>query len=119
MGYMKTDYEPRWETVEHGWRAVVLDMETSTKLTAYIKYIDAPYLRIWAGCLFDTLEDAQAWCRNEIASNVQHEEATEITKQWHKEPPAWQWLWDTLSEELGMERTLTIRAELARRLNEE
>lgn len=119
MSKLKTPYEPRWEIVEHGWRAVVLDMETSTQFTAFVKYIDAPYLRVWAGQLFDNLEDAQAWCRREIANNLQHASSQEVVKPWHAEPPAWQWLWETLSAELGEERALEIRTGLADRLHQQ
>lgn len=119
MSKLRTAYEPRWETVEHGWRAVVLDMETSPQFTAFVKYIDAPYLRVWAGQLFNSLEEAQAWCRREIEHNLQHTSSQEIVKPWHAEPPAWQWLWETLSGELGEERALQIRTGLAERLHEQ
>lgn len=113
------NYEPRWETVEHGWRAVVTDMSTSTKFTAFIKYVGAPYWRVWAGCLFDSLEEAQEWCRKEIAYQLQTMGTQPPTKPWEAEPPAWRWLWQTLSDKLGEDQALEIRTGLAERLRKD
>jgi hypothetical protein len=111
-------YNARWETVEHGWRAVVADVENSPRFTAFVKYVGAPYWRIWAGRLFDTLEDAQAWCREEIATQLHKTQIDEIEKPWHAEPPAWRWLWETLSQKIGEQETLVLRNGLAERLRE-
>ncbi|NJP04615.1 MAG: hypothetical protein HC837_02760 [Chloroflexaceae bacterium] len=112
-----SEYDVRWETVEHGWRAVVMDtVGSSPQFTAFVKYVGAPYWRIWAGCLFNTLEEAQQWCRAEIIKNAHSQRETQ---PWHAEPPAWRWLWDTLYTELGEKRTFEIRDELARRINDQ
>ena len=111
--------EPRWEVIEHGWRAVVLDMETSPQFTAFIKYVGAAYWRVWAGRLFDTLEDAKAWCRAEIAHQLQKSGIEIPPKPWAKDPPAWQWLWDTLCDKLGEDQTAEIRTGLLGRLHQE
>ncbi len=110
--------ESRWETVEHGWRAVVLDVQSSTQFTAFVKYVGAPYWRIWAGRLFDSLEEAQAWCREEIATQLHKSQIDALEKPWHAEPPAWRWLWETLSSKLGEQETLVLRNELAERLRD-
>ncbi len=115
----KTVYEERWEMVEHGWRAVVMDTPTSPQFTAFIKYVGAPYWRIWAGQLFNTLQEAQEWCREEIALQLKQSGIEVPEKPWHAEPPAWRWLWETLSEKIGEAEALSIRTGLADRLHEQ
>ncbi len=115
----KTTYGSRWEAVEHGWRAVVMDMEQSTKFTAFVKYVGAPYWRIWAGKLFDTLEDAQHWCREEISTQLHKTDIDAPTKPWEAEPAAWQWLWDTLSQKLGQQDTEVLRNQFADKIREQ
>lgn len=112
----RTPHASRWEMVEHGWRAVVTNLENSTQYTAFVKYVGAPYWRIWAGRLFDTLEEAQNWCREEIRTQLHKVQIEEPKKPWDSEPPAWRWFWQTLSEKLGTEETLRIREGLAERL---
>jgi hypothetical protein len=112
------NYDARWETVEHGWRAVVLDVAGSTRLTAFVKYVGAPYWRIWAGKLFDNLEEAQAWCREEIATQLHKTEIDAPQKPWHNEPPAWAWLWDTLVGKIGEQETLKLRNQFADKVRE-
>jgi hypothetical protein len=109
-------YDSRWETVEHGWRAVVLDVKGSTQLTAFVKYVGAPYWRIWAGKMFDTLESAQKWCYEEISTQLHKQDIDEIEKPWHAEPEAWRWLWDTLSKKIGEDDTLKLRNEFAEKV---
>jgi len=111
---MSSDYainEPQWETIENGWHAVAALYSKGYQWTAYIEYVDAPYWRVWAGCMFETLQQAQDWCRNEISHQMQRGEVE------HSEPEAWIWLWDTLSKELGPTRAAQIRAEMAQRLH--
>lgn len=106
----------RWEHTEHGWRAVVTDVEGSTQLTAFVQYIDAPYWRIWAGRLFDSLGEAQTWCLDEIATRLHEAQIDAPRKPWHAEPPAWRWLWESLETRLGLEETIRLRDGLAERL---
>jgi hypothetical protein len=115
--YRKTTYGSVWEMVEHGWRAVVSEIPASTQYSAFIKYVGAPYWRVWAGQMFDTVEEAQVWCREEIALQLKQAGIEVPEKPWHAEPPAWRWLWETLSEKLGEADTLAIRTELADRLS--
>lgn len=114
-----TTHEPEWETIEQGWHAVASLCNKGYHWTAYIEYVDAPYWRIWAGCMFESLQQAQEWCRKEIAHQMQNQEMPPAERDWSIEPGAWRWLWETLSRELGEERTTTIRNELAERLRKE
>lgn len=113
--------EPQWESTQHGWHAVASLCSGGTQWTAYIEYIDAPYWRIWAGCMFRSLQSAQDWCRKEIEHQLQRAEPPPAPRQslWHAEPESWRWLWDTLSSELGETRAAEIRTELAERLRKE
>lgn len=121
---MSVHYEPKWETVENGWHAVASLLNNGYQWTAYVQYVNAPYWRVWAGCLFENLQEAQAWCRAEIANQMQQapslpaEPGTEHGYSWDQEPEAWRWLWNTLSKEIGITKTEEIRNELARRLRE-
>lgn len=120
MSDYKTN-EPQWESTQHGWHAVA-SLCGGAQWTAYIEYIDAPYWRIWAGCMFRSLQTAQDWCRKEIENQLQRAEPPQpaaAESSWHTEPEAWRWLWDTLSSELGEARTTEIRTELAARLRNE
>ncbi|NJN68003.1 MAG: hypothetical protein HC884_15480 [Chloroflexaceae bacterium] len=112
--------EPQWETTEQGWHAVAALCSKGYQWTAYIEYVDAPYWRIWAGCLFEDLRSAQRWCRAEIEHQMQRNPPPPPApaSDWTIEPEAWQWLWNTLSNELGETRVTEIRNELARRLRE-
>ncbi len=114
----KTTTDSHWETVEHGWRAVVLDVPNTTKMTAFVKYVGAPYWRIWAGQMFDTLEAAQKWCLEEISTQLHKQEIDAPEKPWHAEPPPWQWLWDTLYEKMGEEETMRIRNGFAEQMRQ-
>lgn len=106
----------RWEHAEHGWRGVVMDVDGSTQLTAFVQYVDAPYWRIWAGRLFDSLGEAQTWCYEEIATRLHETQIDAPRKPWHAEPPAWCWLWESLEAKLGTEETVRLRDGLAERL---
>jgi len=114
----ETSY-PQWETNEHGWHAVVTHNITSNQWTAYIEYADAPFWRIWAGCMFERLRQGQEWCRAEIAHQMSKGNlAPPPLKEEPAEPPAWRWLWETLENEVGLSRTNEIRAEMLQRLSE-
>lgn len=122
----QTTHDPQWETTEHGWHAVAALCSKGYKWTAYIEYADAPYWRIWAGCMFESLDKAQEWCRAEISNQLErseqqtrHRETASEISGLEVEPKAWQWFWNTLSEELGKDRTVALRTELAQRLRED
>jgi hypothetical protein len=115
--------EPQWETTEHGWHAVA-SLSKGYQWTAYIEYVDAPYWRIWAGCMFDSLRLAQTWCRAEIAHQVQRlggESLDETVAEGatEPEPTAWDWLWLTLGNDLDKERLSQVQHEFNRRLQQE
>ncbi len=59
-------HQQQWERVDHGWRAVAALCGKEPRWTAYIEYAEVPQWRIWAGCLFPTLQEAQEWCQSEI-----------------------------------------------------
>lgn len=106
------------EIVEHGWRAVVVGVEDSTQLSAFVQYVDSTNWRIWAGRLFDTLAAAEAWCREEIATRLQSMPLDAPQKPWTTDKPAWRWLWETLETRIGEEETKSIRTEMMERLRE-
>mgnify|MGYP006310471245 CR=1 FL=1 len=123
--------EPQWETTEHGWHAVAT-LSKGYQWTAYIEYVDAPYWRIWAGCMFDSLHLAQEWCHAEIAHQIERLGGEQLQEMVENnggekkeqvaspdEPDAWNWLWMTLSDELGDSRAKQLRNELNRRLQQE
>jgi hypothetical protein len=119
---MTSESEPQWETIDNGWHAVA-SLSKGYQWTAYIEYIDSPYWRIWAGCMFDSLKLAQEWCRAEIAHQVQrfqseHLESAAVSKP-EPEPDPWTWLWQTLTTELGEDHVDDLRNEMNRRLLEE
>jgi hypothetical protein len=118
-----TTHEPQWETTEYGWHAVAALCSTGYQWTAYIEYADAPHWRIWAGCMFESLQQAQEWCRTEIAHQIRRSEVAQVAEVstadcWSEQPEAWNWLWATLNAEVGEARAAEIREELARRLRE-
>ncbi len=67
MSHIHTNHMTRWETTEKGWHAVTELNKKGNQWTAYIESANVPTWRIWAGCLFDTMELAQEWCRAEVA----------------------------------------------------
>jgi hypothetical protein len=125
-----TVHDPKWETTEHGWHAVAALCSKGYQWTAYIEYADATQWRIWAGCMFESLQQAQAWCHAEIANQLQrgggggtddmpHPGAAAdaaVDEEQGQETSAWHWLWSTLRDELGETRMGEIRAELERRM---
>lgn len=116
---MSSYHEPQWETTEGGWHAVAALCSSGHQWTAYIEYVNAPYWRVWAGCMFEDLQQAQEWCKAEIAHQMQHTgPVPDAENTWQMEPDAWRWLWETLSNEVGVPRATEIRNELARRLRE-
>lgn len=113
--------EPQWETTEHGWHAVA-SLSKGYQWTAYIEYVDSPYWRIWAGCMFDSLKHAQEWSFAEIAHQIERlggDQTGATGKGAATQAPSqdpWEWLWETLSNELGHDRMSDIRAEMSQRL---
>lgn len=116
MASSYTTHEPQWETIESGWHAVAALCSRGYQWTAYIEYVDSPQWRIWAGCMFDSLQGAQEWCRAEITHQIRR---SGMEQQQAEEPEAWHWLWETLTFELGEARTTEIRKEFSQRLHEE
>lgn len=113
--------EPQWETVENGWHAVA-SLSKGYQWTAYIEYVDSPYWRIWAGCMFDSLKHAQEWCHAEITHQVQKiqsEHAKEAEPEKKPEPDALSWLWSTLGTEVSSDRLASLRDEFEQRKQEE
>ncbi|MFP4436447.1 MAG: hypothetical protein ACLFVO_04305 [Chloroflexaceae bacterium] len=115
--------EPKWEMTEHGWHGVAL-LTGGIQWHAFVEHVDAPQHLTWAGTTFESLSDAQDWCRAEIALlRRQHGPggpgATPPPLTTPPQLDAWGWLWDTLSRELGELRTTEVRDEFARRRREE
>ncbi len=110
--------EPEWETTEQGWHAVA-SLCHGYQWTAYIEYVDATYWRIWAGCMFDSLDSAQAWCHAEITSQIQRAQVAPVAIPVQAEaegvPTPQEWLWHTLGSELGAARADALRAEYEQR----
>ncbi len=102
---------PRWEMTEHGWHGVAT-LTNGTKWHAFVEHVDAPQHCTWAGTAFDSLREAQQWCREEIARLREQQITVPVSP-----PPlrAWEWLWNTLTRELGEERMIEIRQEFVRR----
>jgi len=73
--------------------------------------------------MFESLQQAQEWCRTEIAHQIRRSEVAQVAEVstadcWSEQPEAWNWLWATLNAEVGEARAAEIREELARRLRE-
>lgn len=136
MARVHPSYKPAWETTEQGWHAVVSPCSNGYHWTAYLEYVATPQWRIWAGCLFQTVEQAKEWCHTEMAHQMKLNQAHTMSvpmgnngnspeRQEHghsaagKQSEAWNWLWDTLNVEMGEGKTSAVRSELARRLQEE
>lgn len=85
---------PRWEMTEHGWHGVAT-LTGGTKWHAFVEHVDAPQHCTWAGTAFDSLRDAQEWCREEITRLREQNITVPISP-----PPlsAWEWLWSSLRE---------------------
>jgi hypothetical protein len=124
MSVYHTTHDPHWETHENGWHAVVALCNKGYQWTAYIEFADAPSWRIWAGCMFPTIQEAQEWCKNEIAHQkmllrasrpVQAGDSAVVPSA----PSALNWLWQKLRLELGDHHAEEIRDELSRRLHED
>jgi hypothetical protein len=114
-----TIYKPHWETVEHGWHAVVSLCNQGYRWTAFIEFAEAPVWRIWAGCMFSTVQEAQEWCRTEIANQMHRNLSPQsgiASYDNHEQTDAWQWLWTTLSQELGVDQAEAVRQEMLRRV---
>lgn len=107
-----TSYEPQWQMTEKGWHGVVALCSKGYQWTAYIEYADTPHWRIWAGCMFPTIQEAREWCQAEI----QYQMRTNGADTRQPEPDAWGWLWKKLSDTLGDTEAASIRTELARRM---
>lgn len=117
---MSADYstqEPSWEMTEDNWRgSASLDGRT-LKWHAYVEPLDALGFRTWAGRSFDSLTEAQTWCRKEIAR--QRRQAPPPAPAPIAPPPeAWSWLWKRLDRELGANRVAALQAELAQWVRE-
>jgi len=63
-------HEPEWETIENGWHAVVTPGGKSAQWTAYIEDAEIPHWRIWAGCIFNTFDDARRWCIEQMSQQI-------------------------------------------------
>lgn len=109
--------EPKWEMTEHGWHGVAL-LTGGTQWHAYVEHVDAPQHLTWAGTSFESLSDAQEWCRTEIAL-LRHHHGPAGPVATPAPQDAWGWLWATLGSELGAERTRAIRDEFSRRQRDE
>lgn len=90
--------EPQWENTEHDWRAVAAPYSKGYQWTAYIEPANAPFWRVWAGCLFDNIEDAQLWCRDEIHRQVHrtHTGRPAAAVEVDEETGRGYWLWGKL-----------------------
>ncbi len=74
-------HDPHWEVTEQGWRAVATEGKNGYQ--AYIEHAESPSWRIWAGYLFKSVEDAQVWCRSEIAHQSKvNEDGTSSDAHW-------------------------------------
>lgn len=80
MASVHPSHTPVWETVEHGWRAVVSPCGNGQRWTAHLEYHTSPQWRIWAGCLFQTIDQAKEWCSTEIHHQIRLSERKEQTK---------------------------------------
>lgn len=113
--------EPKWEMTEHGWHGVAV-LTSGYQWHAYVEHVDAPQHSTWAGCTFESLREAQEWCKTEIVRlRAQHGSVGEAAQRQSAAPPrnALGWLWETLGSELGETRTREIREEFARRQSED
>lgn len=67
MAQFYTNQSPEWEVVNYGWHAAVTKGSSNAQWTAFVE-VDGqnPLWRIWAGCMFHSVEEAQEWCHSEI-----------------------------------------------------
>jgi hypothetical protein len=77
--------KPEWEVTEQGWHAVVTPSNSARQWTAYVESSDTALWRIWAGCLFGSVQDAQEWCRHEIA----HQQTRSLNSLEHDHSMVW------------------------------
>jgi len=116
-----TTYETQWEVSENGWHAVVALCTKGYQWTAYIEYANSPHWRVWAGCMFPNIQQAQEWCKAEIVHQIRstYDDASLHEGEKNNETGAWHWLWSKLSDELGHTQAAAIRDEMNRRLGGE
>lgn len=70
-----------WETTaESGWRSAAT-LTRGYQWTAYIEYVEGSQWRIWAGYLFDSLDQAQEWCKAEVAYQTKTAEETGLLER--------------------------------------
>ncbi len=108
--------EPRWEMTEHGWHGVAV-LTGGIRWHAYVEHVDASQHCTWAGTSFESLREAQDWCRSEIALLRSQNRQPEAAMKTPAAPSldAWSWLWETLIHDVGEQRALQIREEFIRR----
>lgn len=71
MTHFYSTYAPEWETTAEGWRSVVSPSLNDGQWLAYVETSDHDTCRIWAGTAFSSVQDAQEWCKIEIARQVE------------------------------------------------
>lgn len=70
-----------WEaTTENGWRSAA-NLTRGYQWTAYIEYVEGSQWRIWAGYLFDSLAQAQEWCKAEVAYQTKATQQTGLLER--------------------------------------
>lgn len=111
--------EPKWEMTEQGWRAVAF-LTDNCRWHAYVENIAEPHSSIWSDKPFESLLEAQEWCKAEIAHcrkrhNAPDGSSSSVSGGAAPAQDAWEWLWSTLEAELGSEHAARIRQEFARR----